>query len=626
MAKLADLGRVGGWCLSQVSILIREAPLEELTLDLVISICQNNEIDTNIASLAAYKILKRKPALLDVTRFHEWAYIKGVSWYTLECYCLVYCYHQTKQFKCPRGLFTPFVAEAMKLPLLYAAASIGDFQRVMHILTSKPGLINEKLGKMKHTPLFCAVRACHPGLVRWLLEHGADQRIPNLHGHTPLMEACLDDSREISELLLDDRHGTEALAIQNGRECPIRRIAIHDAPDLLRRMLGMHQPSFFTLLSTARIAIRHGRPAILRVLLKGYKLPALPIGNMQFERSLFYYAMCTRHHHSCECVRLVAQCYDFDIHKVRKEADTMKLSFLHYCVVTKCASCLAYFLQNTEAAQYLEAPYWRNEVTPLMYAAEIATVEVISVLVQHGANVYCRIKPRRDLLFGRDPNQKCRTCMEVAATRNTDECRRSMFSYFLHHAPSLMRDPYVFLALLAANMLEEALILVRRELISFLTFMDPVMVNKLLQHVCNKNDFGDLRTNILRGLLKIYDTVNGKPLPRSQVLALNSYWSDAVRFWNVCIRPTLGDDAFPKSTVFDKLKQKHLQPLLALDIGKRRQVACQATQASKRVACMVHQIVKTMSYQAYMGLQRMVLGSRLDNIVVALNSKPYNQK
>ncbi len=75
---------------------------------------------------------------------------------------------------------------AHDLPLLYYAV-IGGYQELGDYLLAKGAEVNA--GEGSTTPLHGAVMCNQPGIVGWLLEHGADPQAKNYEGKTPLQLA-----------------------------------------------------------------------------------------------------------------------------------------------------------------------------------------------------------------------------------------------------------------------------------------------------------------------------------------------------------------------------------------------------------------------------------------------------
>ena len=95
---------------------------------------------------------------------------------------------------------------------LFNSIVMGDTKKVRHILLEYNVDVNVCGGDMNSTPLHHACHLHKIGIVRLLLEHGADPAAKNEDGTTPLHFACRDDytAPYIARLLLE--HGAKVNA------------------------------------------------------------------------------------------------------------------------------------------------------------------------------------------------------------------------------------------------------------------------------------------------------------------------------------------------------------------------------------------------------------------------------
>jgi ankyrin repeat protein len=83
-------------------------------------------------------------------------------------------------------------------PLLVAVQN--KLKKVVEALIAKNADVNAPIHQNGLTPLFAAIEADDPDMVRWLLNAGADTEV-TLHGKTPLQKATLKNNPDILELL-----------------------------------------------------------------------------------------------------------------------------------------------------------------------------------------------------------------------------------------------------------------------------------------------------------------------------------------------------------------------------------------------------------------------------------------
>jgi ankyrin repeat protein len=118
------------------------------------------------------------------------------------------------------------------------AAKSGDAVRVKELLTMESSLIavTDSDGS---TPLHCACWKGHEGVVKVLLEAGADVNAENANEHwgtTPLHAAAHANQKKIAELLI--ARGANIKAMNLNKRTPLDETTFHNAravADLLRR-------------------------------------------------------------------------------------------------------------------------------------------------------------------------------------------------------------------------------------------------------------------------------------------------------------------------------------------------------------------------------------------------------
>ncbi|KAJ8349088.1 hypothetical protein SKAU_G00276770 [Synaphobranchus kaupii] len=104
---------------------------------------------------------------------------------------------------------------------LHEAAFYGQEKCLQVILKAHPEIIDTRTLRQQ-TPLLLATAADQAGCVQNLLERGADPNIPNKDGETPLYKACEQDNAENVALLLN--HGAQV-----NRTCLQGWTALHEA-------------------------------------------------------------------------------------------------------------------------------------------------------------------------------------------------------------------------------------------------------------------------------------------------------------------------------------------------------------------------------------------------------------
>ncbi|XP_046692886.1 ankyrin repeat and SOCS box protein 2-like [Silurus meridionalis] len=105
--------------------------------------------------------------------------------------------------KSPRDLLR---ADADGWTVIHEASYYGKAECLKLLLTAVPDMINSQTRKHQ-TPLILAVSREHFLCVEYLLEKGADPKIPTVTNETPLYEACATSNVRMVHLLL--RHGAD---------------------------------------------------------------------------------------------------------------------------------------------------------------------------------------------------------------------------------------------------------------------------------------------------------------------------------------------------------------------------------------------------------------------------------
>jgi ankyrin repeat protein len=117
------------------------------------------------------------------------------------------------------------MAEEDALPFFRAAAR-GDVDEVTRLLDAEPHLLEARDGRRYDaTPLVVAAQEGHVGVVRLLLERGAEVNAAGLYGYTALHEAAGGGHEEVVNVLLSsgadssmkNRFGSTALMCAAGR-------------------------------------------------------------------------------------------------------------------------------------------------------------------------------------------------------------------------------------------------------------------------------------------------------------------------------------------------------------------------------------------------------------------------
>ena len=177
------------------------------------------------------------------------------------------------------------------------AAALGDDERTSELLRSDAALANdaEACGKR---PLSAAAERGHAGIVRLLLEFGADPNLPEgpncTRGHA-LWAAARFGHREIAELLLEagadpnapmESSGTPTssakdramrdLLCRHGGEVPFYQRVLDDDRDAVAALLDASPPGEDRVVESFAFAVTMGFKAMLRLLLeRGLRVPGV---------------------------------------------------------------------------------------------------------------------------------------------------------------------------------------------------------------------------------------------------------------------------------------------------------------------------------------------------------------
>lgn len=117
---------------------------------------------------------------------------------------------------------------------LYYAVIRGKTETTKQLLTRKPNL-EVRDHKEQYTPLHQAARASNIGLLRILLEAGADPNVREIHRWTPLHEAAARGELKIIQDLL--RHGADPDPLEEHRRSPLRLAITENRIDVARLLL-----------------------------------------------------------------------------------------------------------------------------------------------------------------------------------------------------------------------------------------------------------------------------------------------------------------------------------------------------------------------------------------------------
>jgi ankyrin repeat protein len=102
---------------------------------------------------------------------------------------------------------------------LHLAAFFGQTDAVRLLLARGATVDRNGTGRMTGTPLHAGASGSHAGVVRTLLEAGADPNNRQRHGYTPLHSAAANGDLESIELLLDA--GADPAATNDAGETPL---------------------------------------------------------------------------------------------------------------------------------------------------------------------------------------------------------------------------------------------------------------------------------------------------------------------------------------------------------------------------------------------------------------------
>jgi ankyrin repeat protein len=181
-----------------------------------------------------------------------------------------YWYRATRGRSHP-SLRNPFVIVGNLLALgakyvISVAAAVGDQERVDELLRKDSGLAR-RLDSARISPLSYAAREGHLHIVRLLLDHGADPKMPEdaAPQGRPLFEACCANHLQIAELLLERGANPNAGTDSNGCCLTIGEVYHGDQAKPIQQLLrryGANAPGYAVSTAEIRHAIRDGDHAI----------------------------------------------------------------------------------------------------------------------------------------------------------------------------------------------------------------------------------------------------------------------------------------------------------------------------------------------------------------------------
>ncbi len=156
---------------------------------------------------------------------------------------------------------------------IHRAAYKGDLKKVKKIIERNPNQINVQ-DSLRFTPLHLASGKGHIEIVEFLLNHGADIELENIHGDTPLtlaaryarfgqyetIKALLEHGAKVNH---KDKHGRTALhdaAMYSGKE--IINLLISYGADVNARdehqSTPLHQAAMLNNIEAAKALVEHG--------------------------------------------------------------------------------------------------------------------------------------------------------------------------------------------------------------------------------------------------------------------------------------------------------------------------------------------------------------------------------
>lgn len=200
--------------------------------------------------------------------------------------------------------------------------------------------------KQQMTPLHYAVESNHLEVVRFLLVNGTDPNMPSAAGHTALHLAAMRGGDAICELLVE--HGAKLDALAEGNKTPLLLAATNDRRDIVAFFLDQG--------AAIEDCDVEGNTPLLAAVDSG----------------------------SLDVVRLLL---DRGADVTCKNAE--ELNVLHMAVLSKNAAVLQELLKARGADKLINARDSDGD-TPLHHAARNAFLDIVQILLSHGARASAR--------------------------------------------------------------------------------------------------------------------------------------------------------------------------------------------------------------------------------------------
>jgi ankyrin repeat protein len=114
-------------------------------------------------------------------------------------------------------------ADALGLKPLGVAAGDGNVPLLCYLLQQQEVEVNKQFGPQRDTALHCAAKCGSAEAVQLMLDHGADPRIENDKGMSPVFAAAAGGHLQVLQLLV--QHGCSVTAKATQRECTLLMLA-----------------------------------------------------------------------------------------------------------------------------------------------------------------------------------------------------------------------------------------------------------------------------------------------------------------------------------------------------------------------------------------------------------------